>query len=102
MKLLPLKITAFLLVVGALSGCYSQSGTISREPVSFLSVTPVKTQLTAVIDGAAPITLEPQRKAALLRINPGVHRIQIFDNGTLRVDREVLVSDQQTLEIYIP
>jgi hypothetical protein len=35
-------------------------------------------------------------------ISPGVHRVKIEKQGQVVVDREILLSDRQTLEVAIP
>ena len=86
----------------ALASCNSTSGTLSREPAAFLAIIGVNVELVAVVDGGAPIPLHPQDKAVRLQVAPGRHRIKILQGAALRVDRDILVSDQQTLEIPVP
>lgn len=84
------------------AGCSSSSGTLSREPVSYLSVSPIAAVVSVAIDDLPPVTLEPQRKPRILQLKPGKHRVRISRNQTIVVDRVILVSDQQTFEISIP
>lgn len=93
---------ALPLVGAVLGGCNSTSGTLSREPTAYLAVIGVNTELMAIVDGGDPIPLHPQSKAVRLQVAPGRHRVKILQGATVRVDREILVSDQQTLEIPVP
>jgi hypothetical protein len=83
-------------------GCSSTTGTLSRDPVGFLSISRITDNLTATVDELAPISLAPQRKPVTLQVAPGKHRIRILRDAALLVDRVVYISDQQTLEISVP
>jgi len=83
-------------------GCSSTTGTLSREPVAFIRISRITDNLTATVDELAPIALAPQREPATLQVAPGKHRIRILRGQALLVDRDVLISDQQTLEISVP
>ena len=85
-----------------ISGCSSTSGTLSREPVSFLRISGVTDTLTAVIDELPAVFLAPQKKPVTLQLRPGKHRIKISRDQTMLVDRIILISDQQTVEISVP
>jgi hypothetical protein len=84
------------------TGCSSSSGTLSREPIAFLRISGITDNLTASVDELAPVSLAPQLKPVTLQLAPGKHRIRILRGQALLVDRVVLVSDQQTLEISVP
>ena len=84
------------------TGCSSSSGTLSREPVSFLRISGVVGNLTAIIDELPSVSLDPEHKLNTLQLRPGKHRIRIVRDQTTLVDRMVLISDQQTLEISVP
>jgi hypothetical protein len=58
--------------------------------------------LTATVDELPPVALVPQSKPNMLQLRPGKHRIKITRDQTILVDRVVLISDQQTLEISVP
>lgn len=100
LKLLPLVITGSILWVTG--GCYSTTGTVSREPEAYLAVMNVGQEVTASIDEGEKITLKQGKKPVRLQVTPGKHRIQVYRSGTLVVDRAVLVSDTQTLEVGLP
>ena len=42
------------------------------------------------------------KKQTLYKINPGKHRIKIYRNNNLLIDRVIFVEDQVTTEINIP
>lgn len=98
------KLIAALGLLGtlALVACSSSTGTLSRDPVSYLIISGVQDNLSATIDDQPPVALAPQSKPVSLQVSPGRHRIRIQRGQALLVDRVVLVSDLQTLEIPIP
>jgi len=97
-------VSGCLLLIGtlALSGCYTTTGTTSRDPVAYLQISGTRGGLTAIVDDLAPIAVAPKEGQTRLQIAPGRHRIRILQGGTVLVDRTVLVSDLQTLEIPVP
>ncbi len=92
----------FLSLAVWLSACSSSSGTLSRAPIGFVELSNVSRPLTVVVDDQNELEVPAQRKPATLQIAPGKHRVRIWSDGTLIVDRVVLVGDQQTLQIQIP
>ena len=84
------------------TGCSSSSGTLSKDPVAFLRITGIKDNLIATVDELPAVSLLPEDKPTILQLVPGKHRIKIMHGEALLVDRVVLISDQQTLEISIP
>jgi hypothetical protein len=98
-KPLPSLLLSVLLMSAA--GCAQQTGTITKAAASYL----------VFVGGTkdAQITLDEQSFALNgsnaknhFEISPGVHRIKVAQNGTVVVDREILLSDRQTMEIAIP
>jgi hypothetical protein len=59
-------------------GCSSTTGTLSREPIAYLSISRITDNLTATVDELAPISLAPQSKPVILQMAPGKHRIRIL------------------------
>jgi hypothetical protein len=86
----------------AVSGCYTTTGTLSREPVGYLQLSGVREGLTAMVDDLQPVAIAPTDGQARLQVSPGRHRIRVQQGETVLVDRTILVSDQQTLEISVP
>lgn len=86
----------------AVSGCYTTTGTLSREPVGYLQLSGVREGLTAKVDDLQPVAITPAEGQARLQITPGRHRIRVQHGEMVLVDRTILVSDQQTLEISVP
>ena len=91
-------------VVSLGSGCSSSSGTISREPRSYLQITGGlgAKALAASIDELPAVNIVPNAKGAKIEIAPGKHRVRIRRDGEIVVDRMILVSDEQTMEVSIP
>ena len=85
-----------------ITGCSTTTGTLSRDPVSYLRLLGVTEGHTAVVDELAPVTLIPKKQQATLQVTPGKHRIRVLSGQAVVVDRTVLVSDLQTLEISVP
>jgi hypothetical protein len=92
------------LAVGTMpfAGCHSSTGTLSRAPVAFLKVVGDKEGLTAHVDDLSPVAVTGKSKGSTIQVSPGKHRIKIFYRNELVVDRVVLVSDDQTMEISVP
>lgn len=84
------------------SGCYSISGTISKEPIAYLRIIGVQDKLLLSIDDASSIIITPQKDPIDIKTTPTKHRIDIRRGDALLVSRIVLLSDQQTLEISVP
>ncbi len=94
-----------ILILGAtlwLAGCSTTTGTLSRDPVAYLRLAGVTATDTAQVDDLSPVSLTPKDQQATLRIAPGKHRIRVLRSGAVVVDRSILVSDLQTLEITVP
>lgn len=91
-------LTAMLL----LAGCYTQTGTVSRDPVGHISFRKLATPVTLIIDDGTPVALDANPNGARVPVPPGKYRIRVLVQGAERVNREILVSDRQSLEIDIP
>ena len=85
-----------------LAGCYSATGTISHDPVAYVQLKGAREGLTIVIDDLGSVPVVPQKGLARFHVSPGRHRVRVLSNGNVLVDRTILVSDLQTLEISIP
>lgn len=97
----PLRVFVLLVSIW-LAGCYSATGTISHDPVAYLQLQGAREGLTVVVDDLAPVPVVSQKGLARLKVSPGRHRIRVLSLGNVLVDRTILVSDLQTLEISIP
>ncbi len=84
------------------SGCYSISGTISKEPLAYLRITGVQDKLILNVDDASPVIITPQKDPINIQVTPTKHSIKIMRGDAIIVNRIVLLSDQQTLEISVP
>jgi hypothetical protein len=83
-------------------GCHTSTGTISRDPLGYLQLANVTEGLTAIVDELPLVNLAPEKGLSRLQVAPGRHRIRVIRGSTVLVDRTILVSDLQTLEIIIP
>jgi len=97
-------ISRLFLVAAALwlTGCSTSTGTLSRDPAAYLRLSGVSATDTAQIEDLLPVPLIPKDEKATLRVAPGKHRIRVIRGGAVVVDRTILVSDLQTLEITVP
>lgn len=100
--LLALLGVAMLGVVALCAGCHASTGTLSRDPVSFLKVIGPTDGVMVTIDELAPVGLPKDRKFATLQVKPGKHHVRCERGNIVLVDRTILVSDDQTLEISLP
>ena len=95
----------FSVALLALVACNSKSsGSLTREPVSFITIGGVDSPVVVQIDESESINLTPREKnrSINLQLKPGKHQIRITRDGLTVVDRVVLLSDQQTMEINLP
>lgn len=83
------------------SGCAHQTGTITRSAASFLMFKGDATDARITIDGRT-FNLTKDNAKDHFEITPGVHRVTIEKQGRVVVDREILLSDRQTIEVAIP
>jgi hypothetical protein len=84
-----------------LVGCHSMTGTVSHEPAAYISILGASDGDIATIDGGAPVRLHSGDDNDPIAAKPGKHLVRVSRSGFVVVDREVLVSDQQTLEIRV-
>ncbi len=97
---IPIIIT--LLSVAAFNGgCAQQTGTITKAAASYLVFVGDSTGSKVTVDDR-PFALTNENSKSHFALSPGVHRIKIEKLGRLVVDREILLSDRQTMEIAIP
>lgn len=100
----PTSLLKFTIAAASLfiAGCSTSTGTLSRDPVSYLRLSGVSDGQIAVVDELPPVSLLPKKQQATLQVVPGKHRIRVLRGQTVLVDRTILVSDLQTLEISVP
>ena len=82
-----------------LASCHSMTGTVSHDPTGYFKIIGAADGDVAIIDDGAPILLHPDAPVVVV---PGKHRVRVSRGGAVVMDREVLVSDLQTLELRIP
>jgi hypothetical protein len=85
--------------LAGVTGCHSVTGTVSHDPTGYFSILGAADGDVAIIDGGAPVPIRPDTPIVVV---PGKHRVQVSRGGTVVMDREVLVSDLQTLELRLP
>ena len=83
------------------SGCAHQTGTVTKAAASFLVFLGDTNEARVTVDDHA-FTLTKDNAKNHFEIPPGVHRVKIEKQGEVVVDREILLSDRQTLEVAIP
>ncbi len=82
------------------SGCGYKEGIATSERVSYLYFSGDTTGLVVSIDGGEKISVKPGRDNQY-KISPGKHKVQVFENGALKVDRDIYVSDGVAKEIGV-
>ena len=85
-----------------MAGCSTYTGTLSRDPVAYIRFEGITEGYMAVVDDLAPVHLDPKKGRAILQVIPGKHQIRVLSGQVVLVDRTILVSDLQTLEISVP
>jgi len=102
MRVIPIFIVC--LVFCACSGGYVESVTQKSEK-GFLKFTGNTQSVTVSIDGKDAFPLVPAKdsdKEVVYEVKPGNHRVTVFRNNQMIVDRTVYVDNQVTMEINIP
>ena len=92
-------ILAALVTLAALSGCMQSTGTVSTDPTSYIRFLGAEKGDTASVDGATAVALDPDKP---LLITPGKRHIQVSRGGSTVLEKDVMVSDLQTLEVRLP
>jgi len=96
---------ALLALLGVLAlgnGCWhSDSGTITKASASFLVFSGNPINAVVTVDNR-PFTLTEDNAKNLFEVPPGIHRVKIEKQGRVVVDREILLTDKQRVEIAIP
>lgn len=96
-------LTLFVLLA-FVSGCNTknqQTGTLTRAAASYLVFRGDTTFATVTVDNQAFALTEENAKNHF-ELAPGIHRVKVEKQGRVVVDREILLSDRQTVEIAIP
>jgi outer membrane usher protein FimD/PapC len=95
------KYFAALMLAFLLVSCGGYNETITQKAdKSFLKFVGATTEVTVTIDGTNTFTLDP--KIEVYQITPGKHRVTIYRNNQLVVDRNLIVDNQATMEVQIP
>jgi hypothetical protein len=103
MNAAPLTRLGLLCILLTCAGCtYSTTGTLSRDPAAYLRIVGVIDADSVQIHDLSPVELTAKKATATVLITPGRHRIRLLRSGQIIVDRMVLVSDLQTLELRVP
>ncbi len=89
------------LVAAGLVGCHSMTGAVSHEPTAYISFLGASDGDMASIDDGAPVRLHSGDGNDPIAARPGRHAVRVIRAGVAVVDREILVSDLQTLEIRV-
>jgi hypothetical protein len=108
----------YILALISFAGCGYREAVIVAEPKAFFAFRGNTTGALVKIDENISFTLEDSGHGATTtsdtgttekhlagthyRIAPGKHRIQILKNGEIVVDRELLLGDGITKEIFVP
>lgn len=111
------KIIFYLLSLISLTSCGYREAIIAAEPKAFLvfggntadAIVKIDENISFELNNNSSTTINSDTGAVEkhladthYRITPGKHRIQILKNGKILVDRELLLGDGITREIYVP
>jgi len=88
-------------VLALVAGCAQQTGSITKASASFLVFVGDTANAKVSVDGRG-FDLTKNNTKNHFEIAPGVHRLKVEKQGQVVVDREILLSDQQTMEVSIP
>lgn len=85
------------------SGGYVE-GVSQKAEKAFLQFTGNVDYVTVSIDDSETFALErrKEKKDVVYEVKPGNHRLKIYRNNQLIVDRVVFVDNQTTMEIKVP
>lgn len=92
---------ALLGLLALVAGCTQQTGSFTQAPASFIVFLGEISNAKVTVDGRQ---LEITKRDAKnhFQLPPGVHHVKIEKEGRVVVDRELLLSDRQTMEVTIP
>ncbi len=106
-----------LVALSLLAGCGYREGVTVAEPGAFLAFGGNTTGAIVRIDADISFPLgeghgqttasdsgekETRLAGTHYRLSPGLHRIQVEKNGSIVVDRELMLGDGTTREILVP
>ncbi|MDP3070780.1 MAG: hypothetical protein Q8N18_10850 [Opitutaceae bacterium] len=94
-------IVALLGVLALAAGCAQRTGSLTKVPASFLVFVGDTANAKVTVD-ERPFELTKENSKNHFEVSPGVHRVKIEKQGRVVVDREILLSDRQTMEVAIP
>ena len=101
---IPWKSLTLLVLLAFVSGCNTrnqQTGTLTHAAASYLIFTGDSTNAMATVDNLTFALTEENAKNHF-ELSPGIHRVKVEKQGRVVVDREILLSDRQTVEVAIP
>lgn len=104
MKLLKILIVTILFMLTSACSSYNtySSGSITTEPVSYLYFTGNIEGAEVSIDGAPVFIVTKSGAKQQYKVTPGKHTIVVSKQGTVIVNRSVLLGDGHEKEIQIP
>ena len=104
MKLLKILIVTVLFMLTSACSSYNtySSGSITTEPVSYLYFTGNIEGAEVSIDGAPVFIVTKSGAKQQYKVTPGKHTIVVSKQGTVIVNRSVLLGDGHEKEIQIP
>ena len=88
-------------VLSLITGCAQQTGSLTKARASFLVFVGDTTSAKVTINDRA-FDLTKNNAKNYFEVAPGVHRVKVEKRGQVVVDREILLSDHQTMEVSIP
>ena len=88
-------------------GCAYNSGVIQRAEKSYFQFSGDSEDISIVIDESSPFLLKEKglvidKRHIIYEVSNGKHRLKIYRNNQIILDRVVFLEDQATMEILIP
>lgn len=91
---------SFLIVLLTFSGCGYKEGVVTPEKKSYLYFTGNVTGVTVTVDNGTGFSIEAG-KVHQYQVETGKHKVQVFRNNNLIVDRDIYVGDGISKEIEV-
>jgi hypothetical protein len=92
-------ITFFLSIILSACGGYN-TGVLQKSDQGFLKFSGNTFGMSISLDDGEPFTKD--EKVDLIKLKPGKHNLKVFRNGTVVVNRIIIVENQNTVEIEVP
>lgn len=96
-------ILAFVFVL-CVSACGHHEGIVQKAEKSFLKFTGKTDSVSVQIDDGVPLSLVPSHGpgGTLYQLSPGKHKVKVYRDGILVVNRILVLDNQAIMEVIVP